>query len=68
MKREKEIPKICKNGDERELPFCDSVFLDACIAQAHHQSSLNMKNNLMKNEHFRRTEGLGVFMYRNPDK
>lgn len=28
--------KICKDGDERELPYCDNVFLDVCVAQADH--------------------------------
>lgn len=26
--------RICKNGDEREVPSSDNLFLDACIAQA----------------------------------
>lgn len=32
----KKNSKICKNRDEREVPSCDNVFLDACIAQADH--------------------------------
>lgn len=36
MKREKKIQKFVKNGDEREVPSCDSVFLNACVAQADH--------------------------------
>lgn len=35
MKRKK-ISKKLKNGDEKEVLSCDSVFLNACIAQADH--------------------------------
>lgn len=34
MKRGKKTSRICKNGDEREVPSSDNLFFDTCIAQA----------------------------------
>lgn len=60
--------KICKDGDERELPYCDNVFLDVCVAQADHQGSLSKKNNfkMMKNKLLKRTGGF-VLVYSNSE-